>query len=372
VTLPDERASNFTETVDGVQYSGIRRAYAIIPQTAGSFAISDIEVDLGYSADGHPTKTTVKVPSVAFAVSAAAAHAAGTTPFVASGLTLEQSFDRDLRSLKVGDALVRTITISAGDTQAMAMPPVAAGTTEGLRQYTKAPRIEDGVSEGRDTISQRTETYVYTAEKSGSFVVPAIAYPWFDPTEHLAKTATLPSVQLVIADATSETAIRPTPDKAGRESPWIRRRKIAAGILAALAVLAVAYVARPVPSALARMVAQARLRRSASLGHRLRLLRQTIVTAPEKEVYQGLHDWSRSLGYRTLEAWAADGSGDLERQVAALSEGLFGSGRKQLDRRALARNVVIRSRVSGHAASALPPLNPTSRSVAMIQETPAP
>jgi hypothetical protein len=375
VTLPDERASNFTETVDGVQYSGIRRAYAIIPQAAGKFAIPEIEVDLGYSVDGHPTKATVKVPSVAFEVAAPAtptAPAGDTISFVASELTIKQSFDRDLHSLKVGDALVRTITISAGDTQAMVMPAVAAGTTEGLRQYAKAPRIEDGVSEGRDTISRRTETYVYTAEKSGSFVIPAIAYPWLDPADHQAKTATLPSVPLVIADATSETAIRPVLDKAAPQSPWIRRRKIAAGILAALALLAVAYLARSIPSALVRMVALARLRHSTSPGHRLRQLRRTIATAKEKEIYQGLHAWSRSLGYKTLEAWAADGSDDLKRQVEALAEGLFGGGRRQLDRTVLARNVVLRSRVSGHTSSPLPPLNPTCRSIRTVQETPAP
>ena len=63
VTLPEERAQNLVETIDGVQYAGIRRQYAIVPERAGSFSIPPISINFAYSADGAPTRGTVKSPT---------------------------------------------------------------------------------------------------------------------------------------------------------------------------------------------------------------------------------------------------------------------------------------------------------------------
>jgi hypothetical protein len=360
VTLPEERADNLTQTVDGVTYSGIRRAYAVVPQVAGTFVIPEIDVELGYAVDGKRTKATVKVPSVSFTATAPASATGGATSFAANDLAIEQSFDRDIHSLKVGDAVVRTIVVTAKDTQAMIMPPVAVGTAPGLHQYAKAPKIEDGISIGRATASRRTETYVYTADKDGSFVIPVVAYPWFDVAHHEAKTSSLPSIQVTVAAAVSETAIKPMLEKAKVASPWVHRKIVAAYILAALALLGLAWIGREFPAAIISKFCDARMGRLASRGHRLKMLQQTIRTGNEREIYSGLHVWSRSLGYRTLDEWACDGSDDLRHRVELLSRRLFHSGQQELDRNKLKAEVDFRPAVTSHTSSALPPLNPTA------------
>lgn len=358
VTLPDSRTQNITQTIDGVQYSGIRKAYAIVPQTSGTVTVPEVKIGVGYSLDGKPAKASVTMPSVSFNVAAPAASDQPGFVFAANNVTIEQSFDQDSRSLKVGDALVRTITVTAEDTQAMMFPPVEVGTAAGLHQYARQPRIEDGIAVGRDTESRRTETYVYTADKEGTFVIPAVLYDWFDVTNHEAKSASLPSVQVTISAALSRTAIKPVLDEVPREPPYVVRQRIAGLILVLLVAGAIAWLAYRLLPRLTGRLDEARERRRASYGYRLGLLRKVLHSGKEAEIYRALHDWSRSLGYRTLDDWVGAGPDELKHQVEILSRRLFQSGAEAIDRARISANVDCRRKTSATAASALPPLNP--------------
>lgn len=359
VTLPEERSQNLTETIDGMQYSGIRKAYLVVPQVSGTFIVPEVQIEFGYSVGGKPARGAVKMPPVSFAV---AAPASGGQPitFAASNLTIEQSLDPVAPSLKVGDALVRTITVTAGDTQAMMIPPIDVGTVAGLRQYLKPPKIEDGVDSGREAVSRRTETYVYTAEKDGSFVLPAVSYVWFDVESHAMKTATLSSATVSVSAVASETAIKPVLDEKPQPSPHVARQRIALAIALALAAAALLWLACRLQPRLARYLREARERHHASYTSRLKQLRTTILSGTEAEIYVGLHEWSRTLGYRTLNDWLRDGPDRLNRQVDNLSRVMFRSGGESIDRQAMAADVDFRHQTRKTGASALPPLNPAA------------
>ena len=358
VTLPAERSQNVTQTIDGVQYSGIRKAYSIVPQDSGTFTLPEFDISLGYSVDGKPTAGTVRMPSVSFTV--AATDTSDQTPLTiaASNLAIAQTFDHDAQSLKVGDALVRTITVSAEDTQAMLFPPVDVGLASGLHQYEKSPKIEDGIAVGRESSSRRTQTVIYTADQDGSFVIPAVSYTWFDVASRETKVASLPPVAVTVSGAATETAIKPMLDTVVRETPHARRQKIALAILFVLAAGALVWILRRILPTVVGTFREARQRRLASPRHQLLLLRRTIKSGSEAEIYAGLHHWSRRLGYRTIEDWIRDGPLGLRQQVDILSRKLFRSGGETVDRQALAANVQLRTARASAKPSALPPLNP--------------
>lgn len=360
VTLPEERSQNLTETIDGTQYSGIRKAYLVVPQMSGTFVVPETRIEFGYSVDGKPAKGTVEMPSVSFTVAAPASNGQQPIIFAASNLSIEQSLDPAKPPIKAGDALVRTITVTAEDTQAMMFPPVDVGTVAGLRQYPKPPKIEDGIEAGRNTASRRTETYVYTADKDGSFVLPAISYRWFDVASHEAKTALLPAVTVTVSATASETAIKPVLDEKPQQSPHIARQKIALAIVLALAAAALAWSARRLAPTLARYAQEARLRHRASYGYRLKSLKATIRSGSDRHIYAGLHDWSRSLGYRTLDDWVRGGPDELKQQVNQLSRRLFQESGDGVDRQKLAAHVDFQLKHDAGRVSTLPPLNPTT------------
>ncbi|NKL45604.1 hypothetical protein GFL57_32395 [Rhizobium leguminosarum bv. viciae] len=364
VTLSSDRAQNLVQTIDGVQFSGIRRSYAVVPEKAGSFSLPVVEIDLGYSVDGTPVKGMVKVTLPSFEVGASSHQSA--TPFAARGLTMTQSFDRDPASLKVGDALVRTIVVFAEDTQAMLIPPVEVGTTtSGVTRYEKPAALADGIEQrgiGRsvETGSTRTETVVYTASSAGRFPLPAISYPWFDVDGQVLSAATLPAADLVVAQAAATERIQPelrAGVNASASRAW--RGWFLVILLCAIDLAVAAFAWRRLP-AIRTWVADARARRRNSPRRRLGRIRTIIGVGDDLAVYRGLQDWSRKLGYRTTSEWVeAESCPRLTVQLAILERRLFRSRDVQWDRAALASAITLPTADRRPAKPVLPDLNPT-------------
>lgn len=362
VTLPDERAQNLIRTVDGVQYSGIRRRYAVIPEAPGTFTLPEIRIPLGYSQDGHPVKFDLKVPPVTFMVAAVSGGAAQVPAFAARGLQLNQSFDRDPAKLTAGDALVRTITVFAEDTQAMLISPVDIKAASGLRQYENPPRLDDNAHHENATGSSRTQTVVYTAAKAGSFNIPAVTYIWFDIDAHKSRFSSLPELQATVSvKLPSQQVITPqiredVRSPAARHGLWLAPALVGVAIAAIVLLI---WLKRPMIA----WIEKTKNRRSRSLRNDLKRLRRTIHEGEDIEIYAGLSQWAVRLGYRSIAAWVStEESHQLAAQVETLELRLFRGGVAEIDRKRLSALIDIRpARERGHKASRLPELNPTQR-----------
>ncbi|NKL77628.1 BatD family protein [Rhizobium leguminosarum] len=363
VTLSIDRAQNLVQTIDGTQYAGIRRSYAVVPEKAGSFQLPVVEIELGYSSNGNSTKAIVKIALPSFDVGVSSSQAA--TPFAARGLTMTESFDRDPARLKVGDALVRTVVIFAEDTQAMLIPPVAFGTTAGVARYEKPAVLADGVEQqgiGRsvETGSARSETVVYTASDTGRFALPAISYPWFDVDEHVMSAATLPATDVVVAPATVAERIQPELQRENAPASRAWRGWLLVILLCAIDLAVAAFAWWRLP-AICTWATRVRQRRRNSPRRRLSRIRTIIRVGDELAVYRGLQDWSGTLGYRTVSEWVeAQACPRLSAQVAILERRLFRSRDMQLDRAALASAITLPVADGRPPKRALPDLNPTA------------
>ncbi len=368
VTLSNERTQNLLQTIDGVQYAGIRRVYSVVPQTAGSFEMPQIAIELGYARDGQPTKTQVRVQLPAFEVVNPSVGSEQPV-LAAAGLTLAQSFDRDPTGLKAGDALVRTITIAAQDTQAMLMPPVELGTAVGLAQYVKPPilndgiELETGVGRGRSSSlgSSRTETIVYTASEPGKFQIPSVSYPWFDVDAQASTMADLPASDVVVVKADAVTE-RIEPDLRPQEPAARGRVRTAALWVCAIASLVAAlWIGRRAAPWICGVASRQTFRMKNSRAARLRRVRTVVKVGSDGDVYQALQSWVHSLGYRSLSDWVvSEGTPQLAGQIDILERRLFKSPDVDLDRVALARLLDTRSQTRLQQKSVLPPLNPGS------------
>ncbi|MQY46186.1 hypothetical protein GAO09_09000 [Rhizobiales bacterium RZME27] len=367
VTLSNDIAQNMVQRMDGVQYAGIRKSYVVVPEKPGSFALPEIDIDLGYSSNGTSVKSTVKVGLPSFEVSDS--PGSNALPFAARNLTITQSFDRDASSLTAGDALVRTIVIFAEDTQAMLIPSVDFAETVGIKQYVKPPVLAEGVERrgiGRSVQSgsTRTQTVVYTTTEVGRFSLPKISYPWFDTENGAVALASLPAVDLVVArDTSANEDIAPTSEEDSAVSERVTWRKWGPALLVlALGLTAFVSIRRNSQSirAWARRIKN---KRRNSPKRRLKRLRATIADGGEFAIYRTLQDWSVDLSYPTVAAWVeAQQNTSLTEQVAILERRLFRSQDVELDRKALSLAIAIPKRRTIVTKSELPELNPTTRS----------
>jgi hypothetical protein len=356
VTLPEERGQNMVETVDGTQYSGIRRQYAVVPEHSGWFSVPAITIEFTYSADGTPTKARVNTAATSFQVTGIDKSGA---LYSASDVEISQSFDRNPADLKEGDALVRTIVISGKETQAMLMPPVDVGKAVGLKQYSKPPKLADGVAAGRgETVSTRTDTIVYTADRTGEFDLPEVRYEWYDVDGSDDTYATLSPTHIVVTAAGIREGI--APELASAKQPGFEQRRIVAfWILVSLGLGGVVWMLRGIPDQLRNFLVSLRQKRLGSERHRIHALRQTVLSQDLSTVYAALQAWAVSGGYNTLRDRVANLPG-LSNEVRELEKILF-SGREGKFDRQLAANALsqIASSKQQLNKAPLPDLNPS-------------
>lgn len=358
VTLPQERSMNLNETKDDVQYSGIRRRYAVVPQIPGNYQIPVIEIELGYSVDGATVRGTARTAPVSFSVGG---DATAPAAFAARNVSIGQSFDRPVNALKVGDSVVRTITIAAEETQAIIIPPISPGDAEGLAQYEKSPTIEDGVLIEQRSVSRRTETLIYTATTEGSFTIPVIEYPWFDLDSHTMAVARLAATDVTVAAATASIGIAPDAEIERAGTPFEQRRQLMFRVILSLGAIACSYFFLRIVIIAVRWFKIWRQRLSSSRRNRLRKLQKSILQEEPRTVYASLQAWSQAEGFRTLHSWA--GKNDpLLASVRQLEEALYSGRKGSFDRKQLAMLVGGSFREGARVSSppALPPLNPVS------------
>ncbi|OWV82908.1 hypothetical protein ATY81_13575 [Rhizobium sp. R72] len=370
VTLPDERAQNMTETIDGVQYSGIRRNYAIVPETAGTYTLPPATIDFKYSDDGKFVQGTAQLPPTQFTAVSPTGSDKTALPFAVRDVSLTQSFDRDPAKLKAGEALVRTVTIFAGNTQAMMIPPLEIGQAQGLQTYSQSPQLADGVNRDQIDGSSRTETITYVAAAPGTFQLPSISLEWFDTLTKTTKTASLPAVDLTVAEAQAPTErIAPNVQASEAAAPAARQRTMRMIAVATLliAVLSAVFLAgRRWLSPIRQWLTQRRQMRAESEPERFRRMLHAVKHEPPQGIYASLDDWCHAVGYRTASAWAAaSGDTDLCCHVEQLDRLLYGSGSSEatLDRAALAAAITRNRHARQHAprttrGNLLPELNP--------------
>lgn len=358
VTLPEERSVNLNETAAGIQYSGIRRRYAIVPQIAGDYHVPVIAIELGYSVDGGTVRGIAKTAPLSFTVEGGPT---GTTTFAARNVTVDQAFDRPPASLKVGDAVVRTITITAENTQAVIIAPSKPGTATGLKLYAKAAKTQDGIEIDRRVVSRRTETLVYTATTEGAYSIPAIDYPWFDLERHETVVAHLPATDVTVMAEPAIAGIAPDAEPERARLPFQQRRRVMLWIGLFLASVAASWVLWRFAKASTRWFVVLCKDLAASRPNRARLLRRAILHESPAEVYERLQAWSHEEGFRTLEMWAQSKDPDLARHLRELEALLYSGHGGDFDRKRLARLATGEGATSTQLArNVLPPLNPAA------------
>ncbi len=368
VTLPEERSQNLTETIDGVQYSGIRHSYAIVPEMAGTFALPPVTIEFSYSNDGKFVRGTAQLPPTQFTAVSPTGNDGTRLPFAARGVGITQTFDRDPAKLKVGEALVRTVVVFAGNTQAMLIPPLDIAQTPGLQIYSQSPRLADGVNHDQTVGSSRTETITYVAAATGAFQIPPVSLEWFDTATGATKTASLPAVSLTVVKAPAAiVSIAPQVDDAVRPPAHQQTTRMIAVIALLIAALGAAFIAgRHWLQWVRQWFWQRRKTQENSEPYHFRRLQDAIKHDTPQNISARLDDWCRAIGFRTASSLAAaSGDANLSRQLEELNRLLYGSSSPEqpLDRAALADPIIrcrqARRRVAHPTLrNPLPELNP--------------
>ncbi|MBL0371534.1 BatD family protein [Rhizobium sp. KVB221] len=374
VTLPDQRALNMVDTVDGVEYSGIRKSYMVMAERPGSFALPVIKIPVAYATDaGGAANGTAMVPSVAFAADGVPGDWGGQAPLVATKVLISQELDRDPATLKVGDALVRRVSVLADDTQPMMIPVPNFAAPAGTKVYRTDPELGQRGSAGDDPdAARRTETVTYVAEKAGTITLPPVEIRWFDSVSGRIETASAPDIKITVKENPAPAQVIPAGSAPQADLEVTRRgvnhllfQTLLLG-LAALILFALAYL---LLGKLSERWEEMKRRKAESEPAYFHKVNAALSGNEPLAAWRALDAWAKRLGFRSISDWAMSlGQGELDRALNHFQRTLYGADERDEQQNAMAelnRCLLDARRISlsgkSRAAPArhtLPPLNP--------------
>ena len=338
VTLQDN-AMNLVETIDGVTYAGIRRTYLVTPQAAGDFVLPQVPITFSYAAvPGQPPASgSVILPPEKFTVAGVPGAFAGAGSAVAAKLVVAQALDRDLKGIKVGDTLVRTVSVTAEGMQAMMIPAPDFTAPDGVRIYRQNPVLSDGTPQGQGSAeAKRIDRVTYAFERPGNYVLPAVEIGWYDPATQKREVAQLPEIAVTVTEQTAfKPAIAPpaAPEQAvpSGYTKWLRYLPWAAGAAVALALLAW-LGARAWPK-VKSWRDQRRIVRENSEATYFRRFEAACQSSNRLAAYAALDAWARRANIGSMAKWLLEfgGPGACE-EFERFERATFGSDRGAQDR----------------------------------------
>ena len=298
----------------------------------------------------------------------------GATWLPAGQLLLEEEWSSDPDRLQAGSSVTRNIRLRGEGLQGAQLPPVQMPPVEGLKYYPDQPNISDAeVSSG--LLGTRLDSTAIVPTKAGTMELPEVRIPWWDTKTGQLRHAVLPARTIEVA-AAQATAIAPTAPETAQvaavtQGPTYTGQGTAAllwqvvAMVCALGWLATLYLllkrGRPA-------VADNELTTAPSQRKAFKNLLAACGSDQATQARQWLIRWAAAMaqepGLKSLaEVSTLFKDKDLELQLAALEESLYGRKQSSWQGRELAESVQRLRREwqdNGASDTELPPLYPAA------------
>lgn len=199
-------------TIEGTRYFGLTFSYQIRPMRAGSYTVPSFTITLAPGLAEAPLR--VETVARSFAVNAPATLTAPGTTLVTPALEAQQRLLPAAASWRVGDTLVREISVDAEGVRALAMPPIAPSEQAPFSGLPEAPRFEELTGpRGQWRGSRRIERTRYRLTQPGVFTLPPLAIDWWNSRQQRMATTTLPALTIIVQPAAGGTSTVPLAER---------------------------------------------------------------------------------------------------------------------------------------------------------------
>lgn len=199
--------NQYEKLIDGARYGVYEKRYVIFPQRSGPLEIPDI-LFRGEVTDGssnfvfrnlNTRRVTAFIEGITIDVLERPASVQSDDFWLpVSNLALEESWSTDINNLKIGDSIVRTVTMTADGLDGAVLPPFSPTEIEGLNLYPDPAEIERTFVDGA-IVGTRIETTSMVPTDSGNVLIPEISIPWWNIETNQLEATIIPATSLVIA-----------------------------------------------------------------------------------------------------------------------------------------------------------------------------
>jgi hypothetical protein len=218
VMQTESQGVRLSETNRGTSYTGQRYQLSVYCQRPGRMEIPALPVTVSVKQWGAtPPETTrdLTTPTTEFVCKTPPGAEAIRGLISTTRLEADQTWSAKPETAAPGDALTRTVTLSADDVSGMAFPPMQIPEIEGVATYPGQPSVEDETNRG-SLSGQREESVTYVFEEPGTVVLPDIVLSWWDIGAGRLRRIELPGLEIEVIgvtpveDTTVEAAAEPS------------------------------------------------------------------------------------------------------------------------------------------------------------------
>ncbi len=209
--------SNYETTRHGRRYAVTERRYALFPQQSGKLKIPPLRLDASVSnnrfafAQGQPTRINSK--TIELDVQPIPAHWQASAWLAAESVSLSEIWPTQSAPFRVGEAITRTLQITAQGVTAAQLPPLLekTATLPGLKRYPDQPVLKDETHKEGITAT-RQEKIAIIPMQAGDFRLPAIQLSWWNTKTGQAETAniTAHTIHVLAAEASQNSGKAPS------------------------------------------------------------------------------------------------------------------------------------------------------------------
>lgn len=194
------RSVSSTKQVNGKNYAGVVAIYNVFPYDNRDLIFPGMEftVETPNEGDSKGVKRVVKTKSRKINVKTIPKNYDPDEWLVASSVTVNESWQGDLKNVKVGNVIERNIFRRAYGTVSELIPPVKWDSIKGVSIYPTRADIKSEKSKTSISAS-RSEGARYLFEKEGTVVLPEITVTWWNARQKRFFKRTLKSQTIEVA-----------------------------------------------------------------------------------------------------------------------------------------------------------------------------
>ncbi|SMF40060.1 Oxygen tolerance [Alteromonadaceae bacterium Bs31] len=238
--------TSYRRNIAGVNYNVAEFNYALFPQTSGTIDIPSQRWTaklvqnarrsvFGLQGGRYELKRVDTDQIILQIQPKPSAFPSNATWLPSSNLVLEEKWNKDPDSFKVGEPITRSVVLKAEGLTASQLPDIVGESGDPtLKFYPDQPILMDN----KDTklfASQRTETLAIVVSEGGEVTIPAIRIPWWDTKTDSLKYAELPQRRFIVAasdkvsqsQASKDSAIQQVANEDPFQGPVLARESTA-------------------------------------------------------------------------------------------------------------------------------------------------
>ncbi len=178
-------ATNYSAEKNGRPWVHQRWEITLYPQSSGTFTIPALPVTVNV-ADSNAKKVqgTIWTNKLSFLAQLPSGELTAKDKwFSASNAKISQQWKVTRDDLKVGDAITRTVNISASDSLSILLPQVlSSAPTQEYQSYADPVVLDDSSPRG-EYRSTRQDQVVYVVQEGGSIRFPELRVKWWNTKE---------------------------------------------------------------------------------------------------------------------------------------------------------------------------------------------